>query len=62
VCIPAPWGGVPVPADAMLTLPGLVLAWAMNSATVLAGNDGCTTMTRGWRMMVATGAISRMKL
>ena len=34
----------------------------MNSATVLAGNDGLTTMTNGERPKLATGAISRMKL
>ena len=28
----------------MLTLPGLALAYAMNSGTVLAGHDGFTTM------------------
>src|SRR5215472_16345449 len=30
----------PMPAEAMLTLPGLALAKAMNSGTVLAGNRG----------------------
>src|SRR5262249_12716606 len=34
----------------------------MNSGTVLAGNDGCTTTTRAVRMMPATGVMSRMKL
>ena len=34
----------------------------MNSGTVLAGTDGLTTMTMGTRMMLATGAMSRMKL
>src|SRR5215472_7079543 len=34
----------------------------MNSGTVLAGNDGFTTMTWDWRVMVATGAMSRAKL
>ena len=33
----------------------------MNSATVLAGTDGWTSMTRGTRTMAAIGAISRMK-
>jgi hypothetical protein len=45
-----------------LILPGLALAWAMNSETVLAGTDRPTTMTFGKRMMVATGTMSRMKL
>src|SRR6266699_3913947 len=34
----------------------------MNSGTVLAGTDGCTTIALGTRMMPATGAISRIKL
>ena len=34
----------------------------MNSGTVLAGNDGLTTITSGARMIVATGAMSRTKL
>jgi hypothetical protein len=34
----------------------------MNSGTVLAGTDGFITMTRGWLMRLATGAMSRMKL
>src|SRR5215831_6440723 len=34
------WEGVPIPADAMLTLRGLAFAKAINSGTVLAGNDG----------------------
>ena len=38
---------VPMPADAMLILPGLVFAWAMNSGTDLAGTDGLTAMTVG---------------
>src|SRR5215510_10118568 len=46
----------------MLILPGLALAWAMNSGTVATGSDGFTCMTCGTRWMLATGAISRMKL
>src|SRR3982074_1649187 len=57
---PATCCGLPMPGDAMLILPGLAFAWAMNSATVLAGNDGWTTRTFGTRLMLATGAISRM--
>ncbi len=47
---------LPMPADAMLILPGLALAKAINSGTVLAGNDEFTTTTRGMRMSAATGA------
>ena len=42
----------------MLILPGLALAYAMNSGIVLAGTDRFTTMMLGWRMMPATGAMS----
>ena len=59
---PATWGVDPIPADAMLILPGLALAKAMNSGTVLAGTDGFTSMTLGTRIMPATGAMSRMRL
>src|SRR5262245_20778911 len=34
----------------------------MNSGTVLAGTDGCTSITLGTTIMPATGAMSRMKL
>jgi hypothetical protein len=34
----------------------------MNSGTDLAGKDGLTCMTNGARMMLATGAMSRIKL
>jgi len=34
----------------------------MNSATVLAGTDGLTSITFGTRMIPATGAVSPMKL
>ena len=34
----------------------------MNSATVLAGNEGVTSITFGVRIRPATGATSRMKL
>jgi hypothetical protein len=34
----------------------------MNSGTVLAGTEGCTSMTMGTRIRPATGAMSRMKL
>ena len=53
---------VPLPDDARLTLPGLALAWSMNSCTVLAGTLGCTVITFGTRIRPPTGAMSRMKL
>jgi hypothetical protein len=34
----------------------------MNSRTVFVENDGFTSMTKGTRMTLATGAMSRMKL
>ena len=43
----------------MLILPGLALVYSINSGTVLAGTDGFTSMTKGVRMMPATGAMSR---
>ena len=51
---PAKWLILPLPADAMLTLPGLTLACAMNSATVAAGTDGCTIIRLGVVMIPAT--------
>jgi hypothetical protein len=59
---PATCPGVPLPPDAMLIFPGLALAKAMNSESVLAGNDGFTSMTRGVRIILAIGTMSRMKL
>ena len=53
--------GVPIPADPMLMLRELAFATAINSGTVLAGNNGCTTIMCGARVMLATGTISRMK-
>src|SRR5271167_3320349 len=58
---PEIWSGVPIPADAILILPRLALAYAMNSGTVLAGNDGLTTMTSGERPMLAGGMGSLTK-
>src|SRR5215831_12701568 len=46
---PAIWFPEPMPADAILILPGLALAWVMNSGTVLTGTDGFTSMTKGSR-------------
>ena len=45
---PAMCGEVPMPGEAMLILPGLALAYFMNSGTVLAGNAGLTTITYGF--------------
>src|SRR5262245_35613180 len=59
---PAMWPELPLPPEAILILPGLALARVTNSDSVLAGTDGCTTMTLGRRTMLATGAMSRMKL
>ncbi len=59
---PATWGRVPMPGEAMLSLPLFALAWAMNPDSVVAGTDGCVTMTNGSRLTPATGAISRRKL
>src|SRR4051794_17758635 len=59
---PARCDAVPVPYEAILILPGLPLAWAINSLTFLAGTDGCTAITKGRRTKLATGAMSRRKL
>jgi hypothetical protein len=59
---PAMCGVVPLPADAILTLPGFALVYAISSGIVLTDTDGLTTTTRPTRIMPATGAISRMKL
>ena len=50
---------VPLPDDAKVILPGLALAWAMNSATVRTGSDGGTTMMLASCMMLAIGVVSR---
>src|SRR6516165_9316119 len=44
----------------MLILPGLAFAKAMNSGTLFAGNTGFATMTKGVRMILEIGAMSRM--
>ena len=53
------WDALPMPADATLTLPGLLLAKAISSGTDLDGTDGCTTP--GPRDIGATAAMSRAK-
>ena len=59
---PPIWDALPVPPDAMLILPGLALAQAMNSGTVFAGFDRFTSMTSGRLLIIAIGTMSRMKL
>src|SRR5262245_4013461 len=56
---PATWPGVPMPGEPKLILPGLALAWAASSATVLAGTEGLTTITKGRLMRPATSVMSR---
>ena len=46
---PAMCDPVPLPADVILILPGLLLAQATNSGMVLAGTDGWMSMTYGTR-------------
>src|SRR5437879_7331673 len=46
---PAMWSEVPLPEAAKLSLPGLLFASAMNSATDFAGTEGFTIMTFGMR-------------
>ena len=59
---PHTWGPDPTPAEAMLSFPGFALACAMNWGIVVAGKDAFTSMTKGERMILATGAMSRMKV
>jgi tripartite-type tricarboxylate transporter receptor subunit TctC len=51
-----------MPPDAMVSLLGWALAWAMNSGTVVTGTEGFTSMAKGSRLMPATGVMSRIKL
>ena len=53
---------MPLPDEAMLTLLGLALQQAMNSATVFTGRALVTVITLGVRTIPATGVMSRMKL
>src|SRR3954449_9861554 len=57
---PERWVKFPVPFEARLILPGLALAWAMNSGTVLAGNEGLTNRAKESLLMLATGTMSRV--
>src|SRR5258708_31747668 len=59
---PAIWSEVPLPEAAKLSLPGLLFASAMNSATDFAGTEGFTTMTFGMRAIIAVAARSFSKL
>ena len=56
------WDALPMPADATLTLPGLLLAKAISSGTDFGGSDGCKTSTPGPRDIGATAVTSRAKL
>src|SRR3954463_10562574 len=53
---------VPLPDEAMFTLPGFALHQLMNSATDFTGSVAGTSITFGVRTIPATGAMSRMKL
>ena len=57
---PLRWLKFPVPLEPRFILPGLALAYAMNSGTVLAANDGFTSRTKESLLMLATGTMSRM--
>src|ERR1700704_4483739 len=56
---PAKGEVLPLPNEAMLILPGLAWASAMNSATVLAGSAGFTFIAKGKDARPATGIRSR---
>ena len=49
---------LPVPAEAIITVPGLALASAINSCAFLTGNEGCVTSTSGTMDTVEVGAKS----
>jgi hypothetical protein len=55
---PARWLEVPVPAEAMVTLPGRALTSAMNSFTERAGIAWCTVSTSGTTDTSEVGARS----
>jgi len=42
---PATWGKLPLPTEALLILPGMALAYAINWGNALGGIDGFTSMT-----------------
>ena len=49
---------MPLPLDAMLTLPGLAFAYRMNSGTELTGSFGLITITFGTAAQSVIGAKS----
>ena len=55
---PVRWIEVPLPLEAMLSWPGRVFAYAMNSATLLTGSEGWTTITFGTAATLVTGTKS----
>ena len=59
---PATWDAVPLPADAMLILPGIGLGVSDELGNRLGRNRWIHHHDVGTRMMLATGAMSRMKL
>ncbi len=56
---PERWIELPAPEDAKLSLPGLILPYAMSSCTVFTGSAGFTTRTLGTDAIIVTGAKSR---
>src|SRR5262249_18508968 len=58
---PATCCEVPLPPEPMLILPGLALAYAMNSGTVLAGTDGWISIIWGRGVVPSRGMVSGMK-
>src|SRR5262249_7300692 len=56
------WLEVPIPGEAKLILQVLDLEKAMTSATDLTGTDELTPRTLGTKKILATGAMSRIKL
>ena len=59
---PQRWVKFPVPVEAKLILPGLAFAYAMNSETDLAENDGLTIRTGESLLVLAIGTMSRVTL
>src|SRR6516225_7684223 len=58
---PTTWCVEPLPADAMLILPGVALGVGVNSGQVLGGPDGFTSMMKQKVASPLIGAMSRMK-
>ena len=53
---PSRWGSVPIPAEPKFSAPGWDFARPINSATDLAGTDGCTASISVLSATRATGA------